>query len=64
MNRQQLIAARAKNLRKDSKFYSDDYSAIVRAVNKMTPKQLAESAAREVAITSVTKREIYVHCQV
>jgi hypothetical protein len=30
----------------------------------MTAKQLAESAGREAAIASVTKREIHVHCQV
>jgi len=63
MNRQQLIEARAAMLRHESRFYAEDYAAIVRAVNRLTPAQLQQSAQRQRAIDKVTEREARRHCQ-
>ena len=63
MNRQQLIEARAAMLRPESRFYAEDYAAIVRAVNRLTPAQLKQSAQRQRAIDKVTDREARRHCQ-
>jgi hypothetical protein len=63
MTKQALITLRAKMLRKDSPWYAEDYANITRAVNRMTPRQLAESAAREYAIARVSQAEIIRNCQ-
>jgi hypothetical protein len=63
MTKQQLIRIRTANLRKSSPWYDEDYAAVVRVVNKMTSKQLEESASREKAIAKMSDREIHIHCQ-
>ena len=62
--RRELIELLTKNLKKTSKFYKDDYEAIVAGVNRKTRKELLETLERQRAINGVTKAEIKRNCQV
>lgn len=61
--RKVLITLLSRSLKKDSKWYADDYEVIVKAVNKKTRKALIESLDRQTAIANVTKSEIKRNCQ-
>jgi hypothetical protein len=63
IKRKELITLLSKTLRKDSKFYRDDYEAIVAGVNRKTLKELMESLDRQRSISRASSAEIRVHCQ-
>ncbi|HGF3517739.1 TPA: hypothetical protein ACF6TA_004675, partial [Salmonella enterica subsp. enterica serovar Infantis] len=62
--RKEAITLLAASLKRDSKFYKDDYEAIVCAVNKKTRAELLECLKRQRAIAGVSDREIRRNCQV
>jgi hypothetical protein len=64
MNKSKLIELLSSTLKKDSKFYSDDRATIASGVNRMTPKQRNEAAARHIAIMQTTQKEINFHCKI
>jgi len=61
--RKALITLLSKSLRKDSKWYVDDYESIVKSVNSKTRKELLESYARQSAVALVSQSEIDRNCQ-
>jgi len=59
---QNLVKQLAKTLNKGSKFYAEDYAALVRGVTRKTAKGLRESLGRSHAIATVSSLEVAFHC--
>jgi len=61
--RREYITIASGALRKDSKFFAEDYENICRAANRMTRRELIEAISRQYAIQGVTQSEINQNCQ-
>lgn len=59
----ELIELLSATLKKDSKFYHADKEAIIVSVNRKTRRELIESIERQYAVRTITKKEIFAHCQ-
>ncbi len=60
--RQRLILILSKGLNKDSKFYKEDYNAMVKAVHMKTRKELIEALMRWNAVVEIKLQEIIKQC--
>ena len=60
--RQRLILILTKGLNKNSKFYKEDYNAMVKAVQIKTRKELVETLMRWDAVIKINSHEIIQHC--
>lgn len=60
--RQRLILLLDKGLNKNSKFYKEDYNAMVKAVHMKTRKELIEALMRWNAVIEIKSPEIVKHC--
>lgn len=60
--RQRLILILAKGLNNNSKFYKEDYDAMVKAVHMKTRKELIEALMRWNAVIEIKSPEIVKHC--
>ena len=60
--RQRLILILTKGLNKNSKFYKEDYNAMVKAVQIKTRKELVETLMRWDAVVEIKSHEIIQHC--
>lgn len=61
--RLEAIKLLSSTLKKDSKWYKDDYESIVKAVNSKTRKELIDTLSRFNAVMNVSAQEIKLHSQ-
>ena len=60
--RQRLILILDRGLNKGSKFYKEDYNAMVKAVGMKTRKELIDALMRWNAVIEIKSPEIDKHC--